>query len=39
MQAPQAPDFMVFTGNAADFLKAGQALWTRVVKARGITRE
>jgi tripartite-type tricarboxylate transporter receptor subunit TctC len=29
----------VFAGNAADFLKAQQALWTRVVKERGITRE
>ena len=29
----------VFAGNAADFLKAQQALWARVVKERGITRE
>ncbi|MEN9628164.1 MAG: hypothetical protein RJA10_1391 [Pseudomonadota bacterium] len=29
----------VFTGVPADFLKAQLALWTRVVKERGITRE
>jgi tripartite-type tricarboxylate transporter receptor subunit TctC len=29
----------VFTGNPAQFLKAQRALWARVVKDRGITRE
>jgi tripartite-type tricarboxylate transporter receptor subunit TctC len=29
----------VFTGNPAQFLKAQRALWGRVVKERGITRE
>ena len=29
----------VFTGNPAQFLKAQRALWARVVKERGITRE
>jgi tripartite-type tricarboxylate transporter receptor subunit TctC len=29
----------VFTGNPAQFLKAQQALWARVIKERGITRE
>ncbi len=29
----------VFTGNPAQFLKAQQTLWARVVKERGITRE
>jgi tripartite-type tricarboxylate transporter receptor subunit TctC len=29
----------VFTGNPAQFLKAQQALWARVVKERGITRD
>ena len=29
----------VFTGDPAQFLKAQQALWARVVKERGITRE
>jgi tripartite-type tricarboxylate transporter receptor subunit TctC len=29
----------VFSGNAADYLKSQQALWTRVVRERGITRD
>lgn len=29
----------VFTGNPAQFLKAQQTLWARVIKERGITRE
>ena len=29
----------VFSGDAAQFLKAQQALWGRVVKERGITRD
>ncbi len=29
----------VFAGEPAQFLKAQQVLWTRVVKERGITRE
>jgi tripartite-type tricarboxylate transporter receptor subunit TctC len=29
----------VFTGNPAQFLKAQQALWARVIKERGITRD
>ena len=29
----------VFGGNAAEFLKAQQALWTQVVKERGISRD
>jgi tripartite-type tricarboxylate transporter receptor subunit TctC len=29
----------VFTGNPAQFLKTQQALWARVIKERGITRE
>jgi tripartite-type tricarboxylate transporter receptor subunit TctC len=29
----------VFTGNPAQFLKAQQTLWARVIKDRGITRE
>ena len=29
----------VFTGNPAQFLKSQQALWARVIKERGITRE
>ena len=29
----------VFTGDPAQFLKAQQALWARVIKERGITRE
>jgi hypothetical protein len=28
-----------FTGNPAAFLQAQEALWSRVVKERGITRE
>ena len=29
----------VFSGNAAEFLKSQQALWTQVVKERGISRD
>ena len=29
----------VFAGEPAQFIKAQQALWTRVVKERGITRD
>ena len=29
----------VFSGNPAQFLKAQQALWARVIKERGIARE